>query len=275
MNYIKHLAAFFDKIIQDSTLNPTHISIYMALFQCWNCNRFRNPISISRDEIMQISKISSKATYHKCLKNLHNSGYIKYEPSFNPFKGSHVTVYPLSAVANPEEYVESTTQNEPLRESVAEPVVNKNRTTATTGSEQAVVSSINNTNSTNSKNSTKETKENGPVQKIEKINSIAQEEDPATKEKKLPQKKKGCPPPELTEIVTYFQSRQYPQLEAQKFHNYFSSIGWLVGGKTPMLNWQAAAENWMLNSQNFNTTPQTLKPNQLNATTSKNYDEPL
>lgn len=68
MNYIKHLTGFFDKVAQDRTLNPTHISLYIALFQFWNCNRFKNPISISRDEVMRISKISSKATYHKCLK---------------------------------------------------------------------------------------------------------------------------------------------------------------------------------------------------------------
>jgi len=90
MNYIKHLTGFFDKVINDDTLNPTHISLYIALFQFWNSNRFRNPISISRDEVMRISKISSKATYHKCLKNLHALGYIKYEPSYNPYKGSMV-----------------------------------------------------------------------------------------------------------------------------------------------------------------------------------------
>lgn len=90
MNHYKHLSGFFEKISNDETLNPTHISLYMALFQFWNGNLFKNPVSISRDEVMQISKINSKATYHKCLKNLHASGYINYEPSFNSFKGSQV-----------------------------------------------------------------------------------------------------------------------------------------------------------------------------------------
>lgn len=95
MNYIKHLTEFFDKVSIDETLNPTHISLYMALFQSWNRNFFKNPVSISRDEVMRISKISSKATYHKCLKNLHILGYIQYEPSFNSFKGSQVHIIPL------------------------------------------------------------------------------------------------------------------------------------------------------------------------------------
>ena len=96
MNYIKHLTGFFDKVANDRMLNPTHVSLYMSLFQFWNYNRFKNPISISRDEIMRISKISSKATYHKCLKALHTQGYIKYEPSYNPFKGSHVFLFNFS-----------------------------------------------------------------------------------------------------------------------------------------------------------------------------------
>ncbi|MFC0345544.1 hypothetical protein [Epilithonimonas hispanica] len=93
MYYIKHLTDFFEKVTQDKILNPTHISLYIALFQLWNFNRFRNPISISRDEVMKISKISSKATYHKCIKELHARGYIDYQPSYNPFRGSHVVMF--------------------------------------------------------------------------------------------------------------------------------------------------------------------------------------
>ncbi|HEY4789622.1 MAG TPA: hypothetical protein VIH57_26410, partial [Bacteroidales bacterium] len=90
MNYIKHLTGFFNKVVPDHRLNPTHISLYLSLFQYWNVNRFHNPISISRSEMMQVSKICSKATYHKCMRDLHNFGYIKYCPSYNPFKGSLV-----------------------------------------------------------------------------------------------------------------------------------------------------------------------------------------
>ncbi|WP_185097518.1 hypothetical protein [Epilithonimonas lactis] len=77
-------------------LKPTHISLYIALFQYWNFSRFRNPINISRDELMTISKINSRATYHKCLKNLHASGYIDYRPSYDPFTGSKVFMLDLT-----------------------------------------------------------------------------------------------------------------------------------------------------------------------------------
>ena len=42
---------------------------------------------------MKVSKISSKATYHKCMKELHNFGYLKYMPSYNPYKGSLVYLF--------------------------------------------------------------------------------------------------------------------------------------------------------------------------------------
>jgi hypothetical protein len=100
MNYIKHLTGFFDRIIQDPNLNPTHISLYIALFQYWNINRFQNPINITRDEVMLISKICSKATYHKCMRELNEKGYIKYEPSFNPFKSSMVILFNFSEDQN-------------------------------------------------------------------------------------------------------------------------------------------------------------------------------
>lgn len=101
MNYIKHLTGFFDKVAKDKMLNPTHISLYFALFQFWNCNRFKNPVPISKNEVMRFSKISSKATYHKCLKNLHALGYINYEPSYNPLKGSQVHFFNLADELKP------------------------------------------------------------------------------------------------------------------------------------------------------------------------------
>ena len=93
MNYIKLLTGFFQKVSDDDRLNPTHISMYVSLFQLWNVNRFKNPISISRSLVMHVCKISSTATYHKCIKELHQFGYLTYSPSYNPYKGSLVLLF--------------------------------------------------------------------------------------------------------------------------------------------------------------------------------------
>ncbi|MDG4654958.1 MULTISPECIES: hypothetical protein [Chryseobacterium] len=101
MTYNKHLTALYGKVAQENSLNPTHLSLYMALFQFWNFNRFKNPFNISRDEVMRISKIRSKATYHKCIKDLHSLGYFDYQPSYNPFAGSKVNMFDFSGELKP------------------------------------------------------------------------------------------------------------------------------------------------------------------------------
>ncbi|MBY0486663.1 MAG: transcriptional regulator [Flavobacteriaceae bacterium] len=276
MNYIKHLTGFFEKVATDKTLNPTHVSLYIALFQFWNCNRFKNPISISRDEIMRISKISSKATYHKCLKNLHSLGYINYEPSFNPFKGSHVYLFNFADDLKPIPKSEKTTipKNEPISSLATEQVTDKSYTSKETSSEQALVPYINNTNTPNNSNNLNVVNLGEQAKKIEEDQFILKKTEDLKKEKSSAKKEKEAKPT-IEKVKSYFLEKNYPELEAQKFFNYFKSVGWLVGGKTPMVNWHAAAQNWMLNASKFipNTEPNRSK--QLNATTEKDYSEPL
>ncbi|WCO03648.1 hypothetical protein MUN68_003660 [Psychroserpens ponticola] len=93
MNYIRHLNGVFLKFSKDSRLNPTHISLYVGLFQIWNNNRFPEEFYINRNEVMSYSKIGSKSTYHKCIKELSHWQYIVYYPSHNPFKGSRIKMF--------------------------------------------------------------------------------------------------------------------------------------------------------------------------------------
>lgn len=44
----------------------------------------KSGIKISRKKIMQIARIKGIATYHNCINNLVEWGYIKYEPSYHP-----------------------------------------------------------------------------------------------------------------------------------------------------------------------------------------------
>jgi hypothetical protein len=292
MNYIKHLTGFFEKVAIDKTLNPTHVSLYMSLFQFWNCNRFKNPISISRDEVMRISKISSKATYHKCLRNLHVLGYINYEPSYNPFKGSHVILFNFSADLKPIPQNEKTTKpkNELVFELVNEQAVNKLCTSCGTGTEQALVSYINNTNIPNISNNLNIVNLDEQAKKIEDDNGFLKNEATQKKEKSSAKKEKdeiensnlsarSLPRernPTIENVKAYFLEQRFPELEAIKFFNYFSSVGWLVGGKILMVDWQAAAQNWMLNAIKFKSYEKPSdRAKHLNTTNDKDYSEPL
>ena len=93
VNYIKHLNSVFLLFTKDGRLNPTHISLYVALFQLWNNYHFPEEFYINREEVMRFSKIGSKSTYHRCIKELSHWQYLIYTPSHNPFRGSQIKMF--------------------------------------------------------------------------------------------------------------------------------------------------------------------------------------
>ena len=90
VNYIIHLNRVFEQFRKDPRLNSTHIELYLGLFQLWNLYKFKERFFVDREELMRFSKIGSKNTYQKCIKELNHWKYIHYMRSYNPFKGSEV-----------------------------------------------------------------------------------------------------------------------------------------------------------------------------------------
>lgn len=88
MEEMKPLTDFFTAIEKDARIGTTHICIYAALLQYWHENGCANPLSAFSYEIMRIAKISAQGTYHRCIKDLHSFGYIRYNPSFKRNKRS-------------------------------------------------------------------------------------------------------------------------------------------------------------------------------------------
>ncbi|QCX52485.1 transcriptional regulator [Elizabethkingia sp. JS20170427COW] len=291
MNYIRHLTGFYDKIQQDERLNPTHISLYLALFQFWNINHFQNPISISRNEMMRLSKISALGTYHKCIKELQTFGYIEYIPSFNPYKGSLVNLYNFE---NSE--VQDLNRKHTKKRTTIEQEMNTPRIKIDTGSRQVLIPSINNTNIINNKHNVtppkshslfeEEKKENNSIVTLSGVEASlsTKNHQPTPSYHGEPVEASRFSKPQLSEIQMYFAEKDARAEEAEKFFNHYESNGWLVGGKSKMKNWQAAARNWLLNAKKFNSNQNlpstnnhqlTTKNNHLRASTNKSYQEKL
>jgi hypothetical protein len=282
----------------------------MAIFQLWNQNRFQNPISISRDELMRISKIASTATYHKCMKDLTEREYVIYKPSFNPFKGSILEVCNLDFYTKPVPKKElkkhaTSSKNDQVIEQVNEQVTKQALNKYQTSSKHVpYINNINNTNSINlakqeiSKNEKKLIFRNSIFDEVQESDLKVELETEIKKEKKLREKKKKIDEaplssraqsrsqrPTLEETQIYFLEKSFPEIEAQRFFNYFESNGWLVGGRTKMKDWKAAARNWMLNAKKFGNKPNAsnltesktinLNPNHLHVSNQKNYGEAL
>lgn len=89
---VEELSRFYQQSLEDPRISATHISLYMALFECWNRNSFCNPVRITRHDLMPLAKINGIATYHRCIKDLHEIGYIIYRPSFDPRIPSEVVL---------------------------------------------------------------------------------------------------------------------------------------------------------------------------------------
>ena len=308
MNYIKHLTGFFNKINNEIAINPTHISLYLSLFQCWNVNRFKNPTGISREEIMKASKINSKATYHKCMKELEALGFMEYMPTYNPHSCSNVIMVNFS------DELKNRPKFEPLTSSKNKPVQNLTHSKSEQVVEQVKnVNSLKNNNLKSNKNSNKNIK---PVQKTTRlkneqhIEQVAEQvyidnnktytnsinKDIYSKSENLSsensntaleeiQEEKSCAKkeeannngitPSIEMILEYFAFKESSETEANKFFNYYSSIGWLVGGKTKMKDWKASARNWIMNQNKFQPKSNLPQPNHLQTSNYKNYAEPL
>jgi hypothetical protein len=87
---LNQFSAFFAAIADDPRVNTTHICLYMALLHYWKDQSLVCPMHVFSHGIMQKAKISSSATYHKSIRDLHHFGYIKYMPSFKKNQGSKI-----------------------------------------------------------------------------------------------------------------------------------------------------------------------------------------
>lgn len=278
MNYIIHLNKTFAVFCEDERLTPYHVSLYFSLFQYWNMAKFRNPISISRDELMRASKIGSVNTYIRSIKELHSWSYIKYIPSYNPQKGSQVYLYTFDNSSN-------NSKNNSSDNGID---ISHHKGTGKTSYKAGETQMIPSINSLNKSNKLKHKKyEHTPSKKSKKsFSSTTRSSVKGGSKAKRKVASKKIEPPTFKEIEIHFIENKWPLLEAEKFFNYYSSNGWLVGGKTPMQNWKSSAKNWMLKADQFSPVPVVsllnprgikgeVKPGKLKISNDKNYAEPL
>ncbi|MFC4689968.1 hypothetical protein ACFO5T_05960 [Dokdonia genika] len=250
MNYIRLLNAAFEKFYDDDRLNPSHISLYMALFQEWNSSRFANEFYVSRLHIMRAAKIGSKSTYHRCITNLDSWNYLFYFPSNNPYKGSKLKMAILSPT---DETV--TGQYNPILEQLAEqyhptnvphivphhPNIEQVLCGSHPKNGQALVSNTN-----------------------------------ITKQENLTKQPKGS-----QALILFFQERGFDADEAKKFYEHYSQREWKTGDGESIRDWRSLAVNWMDRTELFEKENRSNKKqgsqitDNLRTTKKKDYGQPL
>ena len=95
------------------------------------------------------------------------------------------------------------------------------------------------------------------------------------------EKEEKFTPPNLKDLIFYlkkiYDSKQLKiniEEESKKFINYYRSNGWRIGNN-PMQDWQAAAENWIIKSIEFNGSKNRENTNRLHTHQDKDYGESL
>lgn len=82
MDAVDWLREFYATIAEDSRITATHISLYLAIYYTCESKSCKVHMEIDRGILMQLAKISSPVTYHKCMHALHDFGYIRYTPFY-------------------------------------------------------------------------------------------------------------------------------------------------------------------------------------------------
>ncbi len=314
MNYIRHLSGFFIRLAEDQRMTPYHISLYLALFQQWNVDRFGDWFIISRSEMMQLSRFGSANTYARCMKELSDWGYISYTASSNIHSGSRVSCIRFDTTTDIARNtgtdtgiktntstdtgndtgrntgISGSTENDTGRDTTSDTGITANTETDTgrsTASEKKDAASIktdtgcdtgSDTLLINSLNKNKQ--EEKSVRRNQKLDVDENEEKQkrfrTTNPENLPDEK--SPVPDLSETEQFFEQNQFPRSEAQKFYAHYQSSGWKTGDMKKIISWQAVARKWMNNTQSFKTDEREFNQvgtSKHSVTVNKNYAEPL
>jgi hypothetical protein len=78
------VSGFFAAASTDPYMGVTHVSLFMAMVERWSKNGLQQPILFKSWELMTLARISSRSTYHRCIRDLHERGYVDYIASSHP-----------------------------------------------------------------------------------------------------------------------------------------------------------------------------------------------
>jgi hypothetical protein len=96
MKTAQMLTGFFQKSETDPNISKTHISLYVSLVCLWQKQESTGPMYLYSYDVMALAKISSSATYVRVMDDLHQSGYLKYIPSYYWKKPSRIELLRIS-----------------------------------------------------------------------------------------------------------------------------------------------------------------------------------
>ncbi|SFD83527.1 hypothetical protein SAMN05518672_103428 [Chitinophaga sp. CF118] len=273
MNYIHHLNSFYLRLDKDERLKPLHISLYMALFQNWNYHHFSQVFIMSRTRLMQTSRIGSRTSFAKVIRELHEFGYIRYFPSLHTGHPAKVTIIPLSVI-------KTIKSDSDLFSGVPDSIRTSPNSGTTpvpdlsTGSPESGTTPVPDLNTGSPENGTTPVPKVGPFNKqlkqINNLNSVCDSHAHDNHQYKNFNQKE-IQPPTIEEVLSWFANQRCDRERALTFFYHYSANGWMIGIH-PIRDWKAVALKWIFNTKK---TPNHGGAKYLHTSKSEDYSEPL
>jgi hypothetical protein len=91
--HLSHIPKIMELFQEDERLQPTHISLYFALYQAWSQNRFENPFPVDLKKLMKSAKIKSLSIYINCFQDLKNWKYLEHNSNYAPYLATKVNLF--------------------------------------------------------------------------------------------------------------------------------------------------------------------------------------
>ncbi len=236
---------------------------------------------------MQISKIGSKNTYYKCLKDLHIAKYVIYENAANKYLPARISIMRLDKKQNLiygnldlfNAETESAIQesNPAIVPNSGQGVPNLRQDVPKEGHllDPDVAHSCPNFDAGTVPNM-------GLYIKHKQINSVCKTHTSVFEKNKKIQDAINNPPfrdqeetyaprvakpsfiPTLPEVEEFFRTHKYLLKEAHKFFYYNNGKAWKLPGNQPIADWQSLAHKWILNSGDLAQAPANVEDVQVN-----------
>lgn len=224
-------------VYSNDQFSPTHIALYMALFQFWNQHRFPASFTVARADLMQLAKIKSKTTYSKGLGDLEGWRYIMYQRSNNPLAKSRFTLINIWSPLwpNAQGAIKYTSPKNGRQVGISSPVNRLADQSTDTANGLALV----------------------PLNKTYKHK---------------PKNVKS--PPNAKSVIEFFLEQGSKENEGLKFWNHYESLGW-KSGNTKIQNWKAAANKWLIGNRQKIKQSDDQNMDHLHTTKNKDYGKPL
>ncbi len=213
----RQIEAFYEWVFNNpDKIRPTHVSLYLFLWNQANRSKWVEWFKCPYDLAMQGACIGNNGTYYRCLDELKKWGLIDYKKGINNFKAPLINLFQLYDSEQLTEHVtvplcEQQTVQQPVQQPVQQyaqqPVhiynyITNNRKLITDNEKKILTF-------------------------FESLKSKP--------------KKNVFTPPQISEVIDYFTEKGYSKQAAEKMFEYYSVADWKDSGGKKVRNWKQKA----------------------------------